>query len=349
MKDRIGIGILGFAHGHAGVYCQVMKDFADVTLVSAWDDNQARGEANTRPYGMTLCADVDQVLDDPRVDAVIVTTETNRHVEMIERAAAAGKAILCQKPLATTLEDCDRIIAAVQTSGVRFSMAYQMRHDPVNQKIKELLAEGAVGNVSVVRRRHAINVLLNPDFVNGLTRWHFDPVANIGMFFDDASHAADWFYWMFGRPRSVVAEIDQVVTSAPTDDTGIAIFRFGKGEMGVLLNSSVTVAAVNTTEIYGDEGTIVQDYGDMPATSAPRPAGAVPLRMIRKGDSSWTEFPIPVPASQGERIKAVPRPFIDYARGISEKHVSAAEGRVAVEMVLAAYRSAAEGRRVTFD
>lgn len=348
MKDKLGIGVLSFAHGHAGMYCQVMKDFADVDLISAWDDNPARGEANTSPNGMTFCSDPGQVLEDPRVDAVIITTETNRHAEFVERAAAAGKTILCQKPMATTLEDCDRIIAAVRSSGVRFAMAYQMRHDPVNQKIKELLAAGAVGKVSVVRRRHAINVLFSPDFVNGLTRWHFDPVANVGMFFDDATHAADWFYWMLGRPRSVIAEIDQIVTSAPTDDTGVAVYRFGKGEMGVLLNSSVTVAAVSTTEIYGDEGTIVHDYGDMPATSAPRPENAVPLRLIRTGDKAWTEFPIPIPSHQGERIRAVPRPFVDYARGLSDQSVSAEEGRVAVEMVLGAYQSAVEGRRVTF-
>ena len=84
--------------------------------------------------------DPGDVIDDPRVTAVIVTSETNRHADLIELAAAAGKHVLCQKPLATTLADCDRIIAAIRQAGVKFSMAFQMRHDPVNQKIKELLA-----------------------------------------------------------------------------------------------------------------------------------------------------------------------------------------------------------------
>ena len=140
-------------------------------------------------------------LSDPRIGAVIVTCETNRHADLIEQAAAAGKHILCQKPLATTLADCDRIIAAVKRTGVKFGMAYQMRHDPMNLKMKELVDAGAVGNIAVVRRRHSLNVLLNPDFVNGPTQWHFDPTANVGMFFDDASHVCDWFYWMLGKPR----------------------------------------------------------------------------------------------------------------------------------------------------
>jgi len=344
--DRVGIGVLSHAHGHANVYCEVMQGFEDVELVASWDDNVERGREMAQRYGLEFRPDPEDVLGDPKIDAVIVTTETNRHAEFVERAAAAGKHILCQKPMATTLEDCDRIVEAVRRYGVKFSMAFQMRHDPVNKKMKELLDQGAVGRVAVVRRRHCINVLLNPAFVSGPSRWHVDPVANVGMFFDDAVHAADWFYWMLGDAHSVMAEIDNVVTDVAPDDNGVAVMRFDGGEIGILLNSSTTVAAVATTEIYGDEGTIVQDYGDAPSTAAPRPADAVPLRMIRRGETRWTEFKLPIPQSQRERIAAVPRPFINYVCGLTDETVSAEEGRKSVEMVLAAYRSAAEGRRV---
>jgi predicted dehydrogenase len=345
--DKTGIAVLSHAHGHVSTYCGVMRSFPDVDLVATWDDDEDRGHKAAGSFGLEYRPTVDGVLDDPAVDAVMIGSETNRHAEFVERAAEAGKHILLQKPMATTLEDCDRIIASVNKHGVRFSMAFQMRHDPVNQKMKALLDEGAVGNVAVVRRRHAINVLLNPGFVNGPTRWHLDPIANVGMFFDDATHAADWFYWMLGAPVSVTAEIDNVVTNAAPDDNGVAVYRFANRVMGTLFNSSTTVAGVNTTEIYGDKGTIVQDFGDAPSTAAPRPADAAPLRMIRQGEDRWTEFNFPIPASQGDRIAAVPRPFVDYVRGLTDERVSAEEGRVSVEMVLGAYESAKEGRRVT--
>ncbi len=348
MKDKIGIGILSHAHGHANVYCQVMQRFDDVELIANWDDNEARGRQAAQAFGLEYRANVDDLLQDPRIDAVIITCETNRHAEFVERAAAAGKHILLQKPMATTLADCDRIIAAVRQAGIKFSMAFQMRHDPVNKKIKELLDQGAVGKVAIVRRRHSLNVLLNPEFFTGPTRWHVDPVANVGMFFDDASHAADWFLWLLGMPRSVIAEIDNVVTHVAPDDNGVAVFRFAKGEMGILLNSSTTVAAISTTEIYGDEGTIVQDYGDQPGAITPRPEGVAPLKLIRKGDKEWTEFHLGIPRSQSERLANVPRPFIDYLRGLTDQTISAEEGRKSVEMVLGAYRSAREGRRITF-
>ncbi|MFC1526990.1 Gfo/Idh/MocA family protein [Candidatus Latescibacterota bacterium] len=346
--DRVRIGVLSHAHGHVNTYCDVMQGFDDVDLVATWDDDRDRGQRASEAFGLELRDRAEDVVDDPGIDAVMIGSETNRHADFVELAAAAGKHILLQKPMATTLADCDRIIRTVQEHSVKFSMAFQMRHDPVNQKMKELLDEGVVGKVAVVRRRHCINVLLNPEFARGATHWHVDPVANVGMFFDDATHAADWFLWMLGEPVSVMAEIDQIITRDAPDDNGVAIYRYSGGEIGILLNSSTTVAAVGTTEIYGDEGTILQDYGDAPATSAPRPDDAVPLRMIRRGEDAWTEFDLPIPAGQGNRIAAVPRPFVDYLRGLREAPVSAEEGRKSVEMIAGAYLSAAEGRRITF-
>jgi predicted dehydrogenase len=147
-------------------------------------------------------------------------------------------------------------------------------------------------------------------------------------------------------PASITAEIANIYAKVPTDDNGVAILRFPNGAIGELLNSSTTLAAVNTTEIYGDEGTLIQDYGDAPSTASPRPAGVSPLRLIRKGETKWTEFDLPIPQSQAERLMNVPRPFVDYVRGLTDQTVSAEEGRVTIEMLVAAYQSAREGRRI---
>ncbi len=344
----IRVGTLSHAHGHINTYCKEMLNFDDVELVAVWDDAEVRGTKAASDFNMTFRSQAEDVISDPAIDAVMIGCETNQHAEYVERAAEAGKHILLQKPMATSLADSDRIIDVVRRTGIKFSMAFQMRQDPVNQRIKALVEEGVIGNLAVVRRRHCIPVLLNPSFFEGLSKWHVDAEANVGMFFDDATHAADWFLWTFGMPVAVTAEIDNVVTDIASDDNGVAIYRFESGMMGILFNSSTTVAGVNTTEMYGDKGTLIQDYGDAPSTSAPRPPNAKPLRYIRQGDSEWTEIDLPIPASQGERIAAVPRPFVDYIKGITEEHVSAEEGRKSVEMVLGAYASAASGERTTF-
>src|SRR5690606_32506077 len=229
-------------------------------------------------------------------------------------------------------EDCDAIINAVSESGVKFSLCYQMRADPVNQKIKALLDEGAVGNVAIVRRRHAIPVLLNPDFAHP-GNWHIDPVQNMGMFMDDASHAADWFYWMLGKPTSVIAEIDNIVTSAAPDDNGVAIYRFANKEMGILLNSSTMLAAESTTEIYGDQGTIIHNHGDVPSSNVPHPPGAVALKLYRAAAGDWEYFDLPL-VQHGERLRAVPRAVVDYLHGKRGPLATAEDGRICIEMIL---------------
>ena len=248
MKTKIGIGIISFAHGHANAYCNQMQTFDDVELVACWDDNVERGKAAATQYGMNYSPHLEDVINHPEIHAVIVTCETNRHAEMVAAAASEGKDILCQKPMALTLEDCDRIAAVVEKTGIKFMMGYQMRRDPANIAMKELIDSGVLGKIGVLRRRHCINALFNEGFVTGPSRWHIDPEKNMGMFMDDASHATDFIHWMLGKPTSVIAEIDNILTDVAPDDTGLAVYRFAGGEMAILLNTSVTLAGENTTE-----------------------------------------------------------------------------------------------------
>ena len=348
MKAPIGIGVLSFAHGHVGSYVDVMKAFDDVRLIAAYDDDQSRGLATCEGCGMQYTPHVEDVLDNPDVQAVIVGSETSRHAELCVTAAGAGKHILCQKPMALSLEQCDAIIDAVERAGVMFATAFQMRHDPANIKMRELVHSGAVGNIAVIRRRHCIGVLLMDSFINGPTHWHIEADKNMGMFMDDATHPADWFHWMLGKPVSVIAEIDNVVTNVAPDDNGVAVFRFAHGEMGILFNSSTVLAGENTTEIYGDQGGIIQNYGDAPSCGVPRCPDGPALKMFRYGQPDWEVLDIPIPQDQGVRIRAVPRPWVDSLINETAPAATAADGRVAVEMMLGAYRSAKEGRRVTF-
>ncbi len=347
MTEKIGIAVLSFAHGHAGMYCQRMLDFDDVRLVSAWDDNENRGTTTAERFGMRYTPHLEDVIQDPGVDVVIIGSETNRHAELVVAAAAAGKAILLQKPMALTLADCQRIISAVNKAGVFCSLAYQMRHDPSNQKIKELVSNGTLGKVGLLRRRHCIPLLFDANFVNGPAKWHIDPVKNMGMFMDDASHAADFIYWVMGKPVSVIAEIDNVLTHVAPDDTGVAVFRFTDKAMAVLVNSSVALAGENTTEVYGSQGVLVQNHDDLVSTQ-PLPPGATALKYFNREKKVWEDLGLPIPASHGERIMGVPRPFLDAYISGSQPPVSVEDGMVSVEMVLGAYQAAREGKKVGF-
>jgi predicted dehydrogenase len=348
MTTTINLGVISFAHGHANLYCDRLMTYDDVRLVACWDDDEGRGAAAADRYAMRYSPHLEDLLNDPSIHGVIVTCETNRHAEMTLAAAQAGKHILCQKPMALTLGDCDRMAAATQQAGVKFMMAFQMRHDPSNQKIKELVKSGVIGKVGLLRRRHCIPVLFNEGFINGPTRWHLDPEKNMGMFMDDASHATDFIHWILGRPVSVMAEIENTLTSVAPDDTGVALYRFANGALATLVNSSVTLAGENTTEVYGNQGVIIQNHDDVPSTNIPLPPHPIALKLYTRSQPQWQDLGIPIPASHAERIAAVPRAFVDCLKDNLDPPTTAHDGRVSVEMVLGAYQSAQEGRRVSF-
>ena len=343
----LGIGILSFAHGHAVAYCEQIATFSDANVIAAWDDNTQRARPQCERFGLPLETSAQNLLARADIDAVIVTGETNRHADLIEMAASAGKAILCQKPMATTLEDCARIIRAVENADVPFQMAFQMRTDPLNLQIKRWIETGEVGRINLLRRRHCINFLFNDQLPHSPQAWHIDPVQNVGMFFDDAVHAADFLYWLQGTPVSVMAEIDNVLTTIAPDDTGLAIYRWANGSMASLCNSSVTLAGENTCEIYGDQGVIIQNWDD--GVSTPHaPSDAVALKLWRKDTNQWEHFAHDLPASHYERLKDVVRPWIDDVINDTQNPdaANARDGQVSVAMCLAAYQSAQSGMRV---
>ncbi len=349
MSSKKRIGVLSFAHGHVNAYCHQIKSFDDAELIACWDHDAARGSANAANFGIPFIESLDEILKRTDIDCFMIASETNRHTDLVVAALEAGKDVLLQKPMAITLADCDRIIEAVDRTGRWFSMAFQMRCDPQNIKMKELVESGAIGRIGAIRRRHCIPVLFNKGFVEGPSKWHISAEANKGMFFDDATHPIDWLLWMLGRkPVSVIAEIDNVLTDVAPDDTGIAIFRFADGLFAEVFNASVTHASENTTEIYGDKGVIIQNHGDAVSCGI-RPPGAIGIKLFQvdKADQGWQDVGIPIPASHGERIAGVARPFID-ALIAGKPMVTAREGRESIELVLASYRSAETGARVKF-
>ena len=349
MTAKLGIGVLSFAHGHVRSYANVIKSFDDAHLVACWDDDTERGRQAGSEYGIPYSTHLEDVLQRPDIDCVMIASETNKHADLAVAALEAGKAVLLQKPMAITLADCDRIIETVHRTNQWFSMAFQMRCDPQNIKMKELVQQNAVGRLGLIRRRHCIPVLFSQAFIDGPSHWHTTREANRGMFFDDATHAFDWLVWMMGQPPvSVMAEVDNVLTHVAPDDTGIAIFRYADGMFAYVVNSSVTWAGENTTEIYGDKGVIIQNHGDAVSCSVkpPSPIG-VKLYQADKAQAGWQDLGLPIPASHGERIAGVARPFIDALK-TGVPMCTAEEGRISIEMVLAAYHSSETGHRIQF-
>ena len=344
----INVGILGLAHGHVGVYCDQWQKMPGhpIRLAAAWDHDAQRLAAAKGKYKLRACASAAELLRLPDLDAVVIGAETSFHADLVEAAAAARKKIVLQKPMALTLEEADRIAAAVTREAVPFTLAWQMRVDPQNLEMKHLVQSNALGRVYMVRRRHGLSTHTWPGFEDS---WHVKPELNRGMWADDASHAIDFVLWLLGKPDTVTAEIDTLRSPKVPDDHGIAVFRYPDGTFAEVVSSFTCLAGENTTEIVGEEGVVIQNYGDGPSAQAPRPAGAVGLKWIFKGATHWTNSAIASPPSHGDRIAALAPELLKFLKGERGPIATAEEGRTALAMTLACYESARSGHRVKID
>jgi predicted dehydrogenase len=344
--NGIGLGILGFAHGHISMYCAQWKHMADVHLLAGWDHDEARIKSAAAQFGVAIEPSAQSLLDRPDIQAVVIGAETSRHADLVEQAARAGKKIILQKPIALTMAEADRIVAAVQPMSVPFTMAWQMRVDPQNLKMRQLVRDGTLGRVFMIRRRHGLATHTWPGFEQS---WHTKPALNRGMWADDASHAIDFLYWMMGEPHSVTAEIATLHNPMVPDDNGIAIFRYADGMLAEVMSSFVCVAGENTTEIVGEKGVVIQNFGDLSSCNVPRPPEAAGLKWYLQHEGCWTTSGIESPESHGARIMALAKPLAEFLNDRRGPIATDEEGRAVLKMTLACYESAETGRRVAIS
>ena len=144
--------------------------------------------------GMRLHADWRRLLDDRSLDAVFVTAPDFLHEEMAVAALEAGKAVYAEKPLAITIEGCDRILRTAMRTGSRLFVGHNMRHMPVILKMRELIGQGAIGSVQAVWCRHFVNYGGDAYFRD----WHSERRCAGGLLLQKGCHDLDVIHWLAG-------------------------------------------------------------------------------------------------------------------------------------------------------
>lgn len=343
----VHVGILGFAHGHVNAYCEEWRNpDLGVSVEAGWDHDANRLEQAVKTFDIQTYTDADELLSSPDIEAVVIASETSMHADLVERSAAKGKAIILQKPIALTLSEADRIVAAVKRHSVPFTMAWQMRVDPQNQQMKDWIESGELGKVFMVRRRHGLPVGLNPSFSE---TWHVKPEYNRDIWADDASHPIDFIHWLLGVPESVTAEIVSLHNPQIPMDNGIALFRYADGPLAEVSCSFTCTAAENTTEIICERGTIVHNYGDVPSCNISRPENVSGLKRYSAESGEWRTSDIDSPPNHGFRIRGLAKPLAEFLSGRRGSIATAEEGRTSLRILLATYVSSREGRRVAVN
>ena len=301
MNQPLQLAVLSFAHYHANFWTEVFKASPSATLAGIWDDDAARGLASAATHGAAFNGDLDDVL--AGCDAVAICSETARHADLIERAARAGCAVLCEKPLATSLVECDRIARAVADAGILFMQSFPKRFDPVNHELKRILDARELGRVGLVRVRHGHYYGLDAAFARS---WHADPRASGGgTLLDEGVHGADFLRWMFGDPESVTAITSNALLGLGVEDLAIATYRYADGMVAELTTSWSFVAAENSIEVYGDKGSALIGGVDLASKDFVQPDGCAPTRVASGAGGPPTSCRASRPAAFTSRTPAL--------------------------------------------
>jgi len=326
---RLRFAILSFAHVHAWSYARVLRSLEEAELVAIYDDDPERLRRAAELYGVRdAYTDYRQLLRRDDVDAVVIASENAKHAELAVAAAEAGKHMIVEKPLATTLEDAERMIRAAERAGVKLQQAFVMRYHDATVEVKRMLEAGAVGRVLAI-------TTTNHGKFPGL--WFDDPkLAGGGAVMDHTVHTADLMRWYTGdEVEEVYAVIGRNIRPhLRSEDCALISLRFRGGVLGSI---DCSWSRHEGWPIWGDVFLAVYGTEGFIAVDAFRPC--INLVTDEGRRFTWHYFG---PDADFNMIR-------DFVHAVLEDRPPRAtgyDGYKALEVALAAYESAKAGSPV---
>lgn len=220
------IGMISFAHMHALSYADALTRMEGVRIAGVADEDALRGREMADRFGTIYFPDCRELM--AVSDAVVICSENAKHAELAMEAARMGKHILCEKPIATTVEDARAMIEAASEHGVQLMIAFPARYSEPAKKMKRMLEGGELGRIM------AMSGTNRGKMPGG---WFVDPAsAGGGAVMDHTVHVLDLMHWYMpgAAIKQVYAEIDTRFHDIPSDDCGILSFEFDNGVIGSL-------------------------------------------------------------------------------------------------------------------
>jgi myo-inositol 2-dehydrogenase/D-chiro-inositol 1-dehydrogenase len=331
MTPKIPIGLIGagrIGRVHAQTLAQRVPGAA---LVAITDVNRSAAQAVADELGVArVAADLDDILADNAIRAVVIASATDTHAPFIVRAAQAGKDIFCEKPISADLGAIDEALSAVERAGIRLMIGFNRRFDPNHQRIKRAVNEGEIGTPHLL---HIISRDPSPpplDYVK----------VSGGLFFDMTIHDFDMARFLLGDVTEVYAAgsamVDPGIGAAGDIDTAIITLRFANGALGTIDNSRKAVYGYDQrVEVFGSAGSASSGnwYPDaVTLSTAQQVSHGLPLNFFMERYL----------VSYQAELSA----FVHCLQSDSPLPVTGQDGRAPVLIAMAAMRSLRENRPV---
>jgi scyllo-inositol 2-dehydrogenase (NAD+) len=332
MKSHVGIGLIGCGRAGRVHGRNFAGRISGARLVAVADSDREASSTAGRDFGVARCStDYRDVIGDPAVDAVVVVTPTSLHYDIVIEAAAAGKHVLCEKPMALTVAQCRSMIEAVERAGVKLQIGFMRRFDAGFRAARAAIQEGLIGDVVLVK-----SLTHGPSVPQ---RWMFDVAASNGPLAEVNSHDIDTLRWFTG---SEVAEVYALAGNYRCPearqefpdfyDNVVLTARLRNGSQGIIEGAvSVSYGYDARAEILGTRGVLFVGTLAENSVTVCSPTVQVQSPVVKSWRTLFTD------AYEGED-----QAFVDAIREDREPEVSGLDGLRAVEVVNAGNRSIRE-------
>jgi 1,5-anhydro-D-fructose reductase (1,5-anhydro-D-mannitol-forming) len=327
-SDQIGWGIVGLGRIDETEIAPAVTAAPNSRLAGVVSRTAAKAEEFAARHGAAAAYDdYRALLEDPSVDAVYIATPNALHADQVVAAAEAGKHVLCDKPLAMTVADAERAVAACEAAGVRLGITFQTRNHEGMRDIRDLLAAGGIGSVRLVQ------VELGPG--RKLPQnWRTDPaLAGLGVMNNLGVHAYDLLRYLLGAEVVEATAVVDVEPGLEVDTLALALLRFDNGALAYVNANQSLPNTQQDLSVHGTEGTVL-------ARDATRPNLTGSISVTGREGSSQRSV-----SSAGAFVTTV-GDFADAVLEGREPSPSGLDGLRSVELIDALALSARERRTV---
>lgn len=336
-----GIGIIG-----CGKIAQVrhIPEYAEnphAKIVGLYDMNRERAQALAQRYDATAFASVEELLASPEIDAVSICAANVAHAELSIAALRAGKHVLCEKPMAITLEECEAMVRAAKENGKYLMIGHNQRLAKAHAMAKKLLDEGLIGRIVTFRTTFGHGGPETWSIDPGKDVWFFDKSkASMGAMADLGIHKTDLIQFLTGqrvvRTTAHLATLDKRYGNGEligVDDNAICIYELSGGTVGTMTASWTYYGAEdNSTILYGTEG-IMRIYDD--------PAAAI--RVVLRDGSKITYDVEAIQTNDNQTKSGVIDLWMESLVNQTEPEISGENALAAMRAVFASVRSSESG------
>ncbi|MCX6046870.1 MAG: Gfo/Idh/MocA family oxidoreductase [Chloroflexi bacterium] len=323
----VKIGMMSFAHGHAYSYLHALHNNPGVTVVGVYDEDTARGQSAAEQNKTQFLSAEALLAQD--LDGVIICSENAKHRPMVEMAAGKVSHILCEKTIYTSMADAQAMIDICAKTNTKLQIAFPVRFAPTIQALKQTLDNGELGKVFAVQATN------HGSMPGG---WFIDKaLAGGGAVLDHTVHVIDVLRWFWGTEvTEVYAEIGDSLLhpGLGIDDAGLLSFKLANGIYGTLDTSWSRLASYTT---WGDVKIEITAENGLVFVDSLKQHLAVSSEQV--GKTRWQGW--------GSNMdQGLINDFIGMIREDRAPSITGEDGLRAMEVALAAYRSAETGKPV---